>query len=704
MKHDLYNEVFRFFRYENGGEPLLDNKTFKFGENIEPKDKQTLITSLEQVGKTFLTLPVALIYLSLNIPVVYLVMDKNQKRQVCRRLFKIMNNLYSHLQILNFKEENIHRFNPDSILYYDSMNKCEGNDLENALNDSYKARFIFVIKEHTQIKRINNYTNKDNKIVLILDEVHKTGAYKKDEDVYHSENVLYDEAIVELKENSQKIINVSATAQDFLMVSEIYSDNIVYITPSENHTGIKDWVWDNAFTTRKDKKEDIIPDSVLKILEKKTYEDLIVRYDMKNKKVDKHPHIVLCKYYRKLDRQKEMLEWFQSGIGDFAKYWTVIIYQGEGITLYSKSLGSDPVYIENEDAVNQKSVFRDGAHYFSSYVKNSIGISDCLQYLAEGGVEMYSKILIIGFDMCCEGISYTSHYNKPHNWHLTSIIAKFPSNSTAALQKQVLSRVNGNHGDDIKPIVCVDTKVKEKVLYSHEMCEKQIFECISLSQIGNIKLCSEHLNTLQYFKNRVPNNHYKIKTISSNTIQNPNAKKERKLLRSTDKSIEILYTIDPSKYEKTKSIMDEKYTQSEKEKLKISHTNDNLKSAIITTTTTTTITITKTVSLPIKTIDESYYLIDPKKLRKDSIQYLIISETIKQIIKNKEVGNSVLRSTINKWLLSTENTRLSNTNHINGNFDSGILPKMQSVESIKTNGLLYWKNNDRFYLRLNVNL
>ena len=532
MNHNLYDEVFRFFRYVNDGDPLLDNKSFKFKDlsdkqDILQKDIHTLITSLEQVGKTFLTLPVALIYLSLNIPVVYLVMDKNQKKQVYRRLCSIMNTLYEHLKTLNFTDEEINRFNTNSILYYDSSNKLSGNDLENSLNGTC-PRFIFVIKEYTQIERINKFLCFDSKIILILDEVHKTGAYKKDNDIYHNENVYYDEAIVQLKENAQKIINVSATAQDFLMVSDIYSNNIIYINPSKYHTGIKDWIWDNTFTTKKDKKDDIIPESILNFLQKKSSEDLIVRYDRKNNKVDKHPHIVLCKYHRKLKKQKEMLTWFQTTVLEFAKYWTLIIYQGEGITLYSKSLECIPIEIQNEEYISQKSIIRDNAHYFSSYSKNSIGISDCLQYLAERGIELYPKILIIGFDMCCEGISYSSHYNKPQNWHLTAEIAKFPNNSTAAVQKQVLSRVNGNHGDDIKPLILVDYKIKEKVLYSHEMCEKQIFDCISLSQLGNIQLCSDYLDTLVYFKNRVPNNYYKIKTFFTNMISNPNVKKEKK--------------------------------------------------------------------------------------------------------------------------------------------------------------------------------
>ena len=701
MEHKLANSVFRFFRYENnGGDSLLDNNTFKFQDlfdntKVLEKDIHTLITSLEQVGKTFLTLPVSIIYLAFGYPIVYLVMDKNQKKQVHRRLVKIMDTLYEHLKLEGYKDPEIQRFDSDTIIYYDSMNKFKGDELEESLNGT-SPRFIFTIKEHTQIERINKYLNKKFPIVLVLDEVHKTGAYKKEGDVYHNENVHYDESIVNLKQYAKKIINVSATAQDLMMVSNLYSDNILYINPGEHHNGIKDWVWDTKFSTKKDKKYDVMPQSVLGVLEKISDEEVIVRHDRKNNKIDTHPHVVLCKYHRKLEMQKEMLEWFQKSNESFTKKWTIIVYQGEGISLYYNSIGNIPIDIYTEDDVFQRSVFRDNTHYFNSNHKNSISITDCLQYLAERGTVLHPKILIIGFDMCCEGISYASHYNKTHNWHLTAEIAKFPGNCTASLQKQVLSRVNGNHGDDIKPRIYVDQKIKEKVLYSYEMCEKQIHKCIELSQTGNIKICKDHLDNMEHFKNRVPNNHYKIKTITTNTVENPNSKKERKVMKNTSESIDILYSFDPIKYEKIKETIHKIESDSIIEKNKMKYT------PIITTTTTTTITITKTVSIPIKTNDEQYYLIEPEKLKMGSSQFLIVDESINQIINNKEVGNTILRSTLNKWLLALNNPGIVDVNHINGNFDIGIVPKMTKVSSIETKGLLYWKNNSRFYVRLNV--
>ena len=179
MTNTLYEIVFRYFRYENGGETLLDNPSFRFnelakGEKINAKDIHTLITSLEQVGKTFLTIPVALIYLSLNYPVVYLVMDKNQKKQVHRRISNIMNKLCTYVQAID-SAINIDRFKSDSILYYDSSNKHKGDDLKMSLSGT-APRIIFIVKEHTQVERINKFVRREIPIILILDEIHKTGA------------------------------------------------------------------------------------------------------------------------------------------------------------------------------------------------------------------------------------------------------------------------------------------------------------------------------------------------------------------------------------------------------------------------------------------------------------------------------------------------------------------------------------------------
>jgi len=692
---NISNSVFRYFRYENTGNNLLDHKTFNFFElmskkNILEKDNQTLITSLEQVGKTFLTIPVSIIYLSLNLPVVYLVMDRNQKKQVHRRLNRIMTELYKYLKELSYSEDDIERFNPDSILYYDSINKCDLKSLENALS-GIKPRLIFVIKEYTQIKRLNKFLKNKN-IVLILDEVHKTGAYKKDADIYHDNRIKYDESIVYMKQYAKKIINVSATGQDFIMVESLYSDNILYIPPNEFHTGIKDWLWDIEFSTKKDKKNDIIPKSVLDFLERKTSQKIIKRYDRKNKKVDLHPHIILCKYHRKLEKQKEMLLWFQEN-EDYGE-WTIIVYQGEGITLYYKNISEEPVAIKNEDGETQYSIIKDNSHYFTSNVKNSIGITDCLQFLAERGVTNHSRILIIGFDMVCEGISYTSHYDKPQNWHLTGEIIKFSGNESAALQKQVLSRVNGNHGDDIKPEIAVDFKIKEKVLNSYEMTDKQIQKCIELSKTDNVEVCREYLDTIEYYKNRVPNNHYKIKTIITKTIANPNTRKERKIIKEMNSSIDILHTLYPEKYEKEKDkiIEIQKFSSKQKDKIenyiKIHEEIKLIKSRTI---------------KDIKQVEDTiYYLMDQDELRKYSIQFSIIDEIIKQVIDRKKIGDIILRTEIINWILLSNKFGKTTSQNIKGSIDAGIVHKMNQVKDNNENGLIYWKEKGRYFFRLNI--
>jgi len=668
----MFKSVFRFFRYDNKGDPLLDNKTFKFkelslGVSLETKDIQTLITSNEQVGKTFLTLPVCLIYLSLGIPVVYLVMDRNQKRQVHRRLTKIMKELHSHLISQGFSKDIIARFDPDNILYYDSYHRYKEESieqLENSLNCT-NPRFMFVIKEHTQIQRINNFlTDGKRKIILVLDEVHKTGAYKKDEVTYHDDNIKYDSNIVYLKEYAQKIINISATGQDFMMVENMFSDNIVYINPGKQHTGIKDWRWDINFNTKKDKKTDIVPSSVLQFIDTRIAEGNIFRTDFKNNKKDKHPQIILCKYHRKLEDQKDMLIWFKNN----SKYkeLTILIYQGDGIYIYHKSFGKESISISNEDNYSQTSSVQDEVHYFNSAYKNSIGITDALQYLSERGIENHPYILIIGFDMVCEGISYCSHHNKPQNWHLTAILARFSNNTTAALQKQVISRVNGNHGDDIKPIIGVDFRIKEKILHSHEMTERQIQTCINLSQTGNVKICKDHLGSLEFFYNRVPTNHYKIKSIKTSTIPNPDSKKEKKMIKLGETSIEILYTLNPDKYELPTSLIKQKEEQH------------------------------------VRTDENTFYLLDPEELNMDTFQYTLADNIIKEIIDRKETDNKILRSTVLRWLLENKKFENKSLQIMKGLLDAGIIHKMKKVKFQNTRGLIYWKQNNRFFFQLNM--
>ena len=132
----LAEYVFRYFRYEKQNPiALLDSKAFQFKELlldnsfvIIPSNKTTLITAYCQSGKTFLVIPVALIYLALGLTPVMVVLDKSQVRQLMRRLRSYCNELKNYLKSLGrFSEDELSIFN-DNFIYYDSSIKKSDDD------------------------------------------------------------------------------------------------------------------------------------------------------------------------------------------------------------------------------------------------------------------------------------------------------------------------------------------------------------------------------------------------------------------------------------------------------------------------------------------------------------------------------------------------------------------------------------------------
>ena len=550
--------VFRYFRY-NSKNPatLLDSKAFQFeslisGGELSIEDKMSLITSYCQAGKTFLVIPVTLIYIALGFTPVIIVLDTIQYDQLMCRLKVILENICKHLESLKrFSEKEISIFK--DVLYYDSKNRVKNNDLELALNGE-RRRIIISLKQCSHLNRINKNWTENSNICLVPDEAQSSAAYKINTGTFHDENIQYENEFVLLKSRSKKYIPVSATVQDILMVDDkLWSDNLVYIPPNDDYRGIFNCKFVNIDVSE-DEESQIIPLSTCRILEELSMTEPIVRYDRRNNKIDIHPINFLAKICRKVEQQHFILSCFatkQLPKKILNGNWTVLTLQGEGIRIYHDSLGSKPMKIKEQESVIKET----GEHFFPSGFGNSINISDIYQFLAEKGVQLHPRIMTISYDMCCEAISFISHYDKPQNYHITHSTFKMSDTSNSSNVQQALSRSFGNHGDDIELTIYVTQKLKEKVIKGFELHDTQIKSLISLSQKGNTHItsniiCSEYLKSLEVMDNRVPTVYNRVKNLSLNKIKNSNKTKENKLMKSEKiNCIDILSYMDPEKYD-----------------------------------------------------------------------------------------------------------------------------------------------------------
>ena len=160
-----------------------------------------------------------------------------------------------------------------------------------------------------------------------------------------------------------------------------------------------------------------------------------------------------------------------------------------------------------------------------------------------------------------------------------------------------------------------------------------------------------------------------------NIIENPNRKNEEKCLKVKElDSINYLYQIKPEDYEKDKERIGELYR-------------------------TTMIFGDEKVS---NSDDEIYYLFDSDILNRKTDQYRVIEEIIKQLIDNNLINCNLLRKKVIDLVMKSQYFMKSNDQIIKGHLDMGILPKMTKFSSIVGNGLFYWKENNRYYFRLNI--
>jgi hypothetical protein len=569
-KISLTEYIYRFYRYTKRMD-LIDSKGFHISSFIEDvnfipdfKDLMTLITSDCQNGKTFLVMAVSLIYISLGFTPVFIVLSKSQVLQLTFRLKTYIRELKTYIVSLNMFSEEQLDFLSENFLYFDAENKLMDDDdrLRLAIN-SEKPRFVICIKHYQHLERVNKQITDDSKICLIADEAQVSCCYKDISNIptYHDDSVKYDKEFITLRQKSTKFIAVSATVQDIIMVEEnLYSDNIVFIPQSKNYVGISLWN-SNILDISEDKKDDIIPNSALKIITELSKTEPISRNNYRfDKEDDKHPIIVLLKTERKKERHLSMLENFikkryNNDINN--GNWCFIVEHGDGFYIYHHSFPNEPMKIEN-----QLSTIKDRKiHYFSSSGKNVVNITDIFQFIAEIGIDTIPRVLLISYDMCKESTSFVSHYDKPDNYHLTHGIFLLNNKISVASLIQTMSRLCGNHGDDIRPTLYTTEKARSNIMNGYLTHKEQIQALMKMSEAGNVNVsiesCKDFLEKHPLFKNRVPTTYNKVKGVKKTLISNPNEEKEKEMLKNKKLGIiDYFCEAEPEEYKDEKEMCD----------------------------------------------------------------------------------------------------------------------------------------------------
>ena len=543
----LFRWLSRFWNNNEGqNEQDLKHTAFSLtrlieGQNIPDEERYALITAFFQSGKTFLMIVVGMLYLSHGYTPVYILPRSSQAKQTLERMREIFRLAREAMQEIGFEPEETAVF--EEILYHTSENPMDDPDKIHEAAKGLRPRAILCVKHHKHIRRIVDNIESDSRVCLFIDEAHSCGGYKRmdtDAENLHDESVEYDIQINALKSYASKIFLVSATSANIIASeTQLWSDSI-YVKPSSPYYRGPLHI---DYEVIRNSPEEI--DSILLELSRK---ELPVRTNYRDGGEDVHPIVALIHVERRIERQRELLDSFK-GEGELDQEildagWVVMTFQQEGIRMYHHSLSDRFITIGG-------SILRcDGD---GEVLLKSAQPPDVLEWLeGNGGVERFSRIVFIAYDMADEGISFSTH--RGSRWHLSDAVVL--GNHSSARNAQIVHRLCGNHGDDLPLRAWTTMASKKKTLKEFMLHDSIVSDLTNLKAYGNFRVC-DYVKKQPVPENKVPTRFVTTKPLPGHskkvipTCANPNKDREEKAFKSRKSAVEVCVEWDYEKFSKS---------------------------------------------------------------------------------------------------------------------------------------------------------
>jgi hypothetical protein len=720
--------VFRFYRCQFNENTKSDNTILlheafelmnlvdKNPDVIDDKRWISLIIAATQSGKTFLVISLSHIYTSIGYDSIFIVKDIAQATQFFSRKMKYSYDLQKSLRDAGFSEKNINMFNRP--LYHDSSmsdshNTEFTNDIDLAMNRT-KRRSILCIQNSTHITRVYNRITVHSRFVIIVDEIHKLGAYKKlgnDTENTSFDNIKdnsYDNMYINLKVFASKIIGVTATPQ-IILVSEpsLYTDSLVIVPPVKEYRGIETWKFKLLPSDKEEKYIELtgynnrncpikskVPESFFEIMAKLSDKKPINRINRFGIG-DCLPIGLIAKFEVTNDGQYLLLQSMKPHIKAVNENhmkiiktkWCCMIFNMHGIHIYDDSLRGNTIDITIgggtplEKTFTHRDINGSGEFIFK---KEYIQIEDVLHWMWKNGSHnRFPHIVVFTYKSAEEGISFSSKWGETSdtcaNWHFPFMYSRMSKTVSASNKEQASGRLNGNHGDfDIKgnPLTCThyDTLVgKEKLIKGVNLHRQMIKDICKMKFDTKDGRVIDHIRGYEMFSNRVPSNYYGNIVGANYTIKkivNPHAILENNSFSHYQSVISTLQVINPEEYgnrRKTRCISMDEQKKLEKNELKFDG-SDKLR------------------------------LIDPSIIGKGTIMMKVYKSIIKYMSDkgtNKWINRTFITSAIVDYGIGNEQA-------IKGHL-SQIYQKKYKMDNITdtTKGLITKKVGDMVKFRLN---
>jgi hypothetical protein len=717
--------VFRFYRCQfnkttNSDNTILLHEAFelislveKDPDMIDSKRWISLIIAATQSGKTFLVIALSHIYTSIGYDSIFIVKDIAQATQFFGRKMNYSYDLQKSLRDAGFSDESINMF--DRPLYHDSSmsdsHKTEFiNGIDSVMNRT-KRRSILCIQNSTHITRVYNRITVHSRFVIIVDEMHKLGAYKKlgdDTENTSFDNIKdnsYDKMYLNLKVFASKIIGVTATPQ-IILVSEpsIYTDSLVMVPQGNDYRGIETWTFELLPSDKEEKYIELegynnrncpikskVPESFLDTMAKLSDKKPINRINRFGVH-DRLPIGLIAKFEVTNDGQHLLLQSMkpdtkavnENHMKIIKTKWCCIVFNMHGIHLYDDSLRGNTIDITiGEGTPLHKTLTYDDKEGSGEFIfkKEYIQIEDVLHWMWKNGShDRFPHIVVFTYKSAEEGITFSSKWGDTAetcaNWHFPFMYSRMGKTVSAANKEQASGRVNGNHGDfDRKgnQLICThyDTLVgKEKLIKGVNLHRQMIKDICTMKFDANDGRVIDHIRGYKMFSNRVPTNYYGNTVGANDTIKkipNPNAILENESFTRHKRVMSTLQMINP-----------EQYGGDKRRKRNIERKEDE-----------------------ISKFSGKYTIVDENMFGTRTKIHIMIKDVCAIIIDNSIMDKNIPIDWINKELQSTKYKDTS-LNDIRGIIWTQVRKsdKLVRTDKIVKNSLMYWKEGKDIYVKV----
>jgi hypothetical protein len=471
-----YNNFLQDFPY------LIDILSTNYDNQEFIKSKYTLIKGEIQSGKSTYIRNIIISNFLQNYTSILILMNQNsQKEQFIDSMNEFIINKFN-IDILTGERIKVDK---NESLYKECLEPINN-----------KPKLIILIANPIQLKKFNELLNKINnfKYILLIDEIDSIQNININNLYYELRNTI---------NNAVTTYGFTATTFDvFFNEEELKSSRLFIIPNSDKYVGIDSISFQNLeyevkSISKYEKQIDIDP-NIFDVYDKLSNEKPIY---IKNLDMY-HPISILHKTSRYTKHHLELFNYFKNHY-IFKEIWSIIIFNGKGIKLYSPLLkNKDELILLNETSKNKNNVF--------IFKSNNIRI--VYKTLQELGS---THILTISGDLADRGINFVSDDYKIKLTHIYYVPSKM-STITNMIQSM---RICGIYKyEDNFNITCICNKnITYEIKKAHQLLKELDNRIIQSNEDIIVK---DYLQTQTINKSKIKFKHNLGNSIKKSDIKN----------------------------------------------------------------------------------------------------------------------------------------------------------------------------------------